>query len=233
MRNGVNGMPHRGIFTASPVGLRTAVTTATIRRRLKAHSTISNHEDDMKILLRDVRLAFPNLWKATAPKGGGEVAFSASFLLLPNHKQIPEIKKAMLSLATEKWGAKGAATYKALESSDKLALHNGDSKSEYEGFEGNLYVSTRSRVRPSVFDGQRQELTEADGKPYSGCYVNASIELWAQDNSYGKRINAQLRGVQFLRDGDAFAGGGKAADAEEFDDLGVPDDTSGNDDLAA
>ena len=102
-------------------------------------------------------------------------------------------------------------------------MHDGDSKAEYEGFEGNFFISSRAKVRPSVFDGQRQELTQADGKPYSGCYVNASIELWAQDNSFGKRINAQLRGVQFLRDGDAFAGGGQPADADEFDELGVAD----------
>jgi hypothetical protein len=48
--------------------------------------------------------------------------------------------------------------------------------------------------------------------------VNASIELWCQDNNYGKRINASLRGVQFLKDGEAFAGGG-VANADEFDDL--------------
>ena len=53
----------------------------------------------MKILLRDVRLAFPNLWKATAPKGGGEMAFSASFLLAPTHKQIRELETAMKALA--------------------------------------------------------------------------------------------------------------------------------------
>jgi len=183
----------------------------------------------MKLLLRDVRLAFPNLWKATAPKGGGEEAFSASFLLTADHKQLPEIKKALAAVASEKWGAKSVAVYKALEAADKTCLHNGDSKAEYDGFEGNLYISSRAKIRPSVFDGQRSPLTEADGKPYSGCYVNASIELWAQDNSYGKRINAQLRGVQFLRDGDAFAGGGKAADADEFDKIGAPD----GDDLAA
>ena len=177
----------------------------------------------MRILLKDVRLAFPNLWKASAPKGGGEEAFSASFILPKTHKQLPEIRKALSELAIEKWGAKGLATYKTLESTGKTCLHDGDSKAEYEGFEGNFFISSRAKVRPSVFDGQRQELTQADGKPYSGCYVNASIELWAQDNSFGKRINAQLRGVQFLRDGDAFAGGGQPADADEFDELGVAD----------
>lgn len=33
------------------------------------------------------------------------------------------------------------------------------------------------------------------------------VEFWAQDNNYGKRVNATLLGVQFVRDGAAFAGG--------------------------
>jgi hypothetical protein len=178
----------------------------------------------VRILLRDVRLAFPNLWKASAPKGGGEEAFSASFLMPKNHKQIAEVQAAFKTLAKDKWATKGESVYKTLEATGKTCLHNGDTKSDYEGFEGNLYISARSKIRPSVFDQQRQELTQADGKPYSGCYVNASIELWAQDNNFGKRINAQLRGVQFLRDGDAFAGGGSAADADEFDEIGVSEE---------
>ena len=77
---------------------------------------------------------------------------------------------------------------------------------------------TRAQGRPLVIDADKSPLTEQDGKPYSGCYVNASIELWAQDNNYGKRVNASLSGVQFFRDGDAFAGG-RAADVDDFDDV--------------
>lgn len=178
----------------------------------------------MRVMLRDVRLAFPSLWKATAPKGptGGEPAFSGSFLIPPSHKQLAEFKTNMKAVAKEKWGAKADTIYKAMEAADKLCLHNGDAKTEYEGFEGNLFVSARAKMRPTIFDQQRQELSEADGKPYSGCYVNVSLELWAQDNGYGKRINAQLRGVQFLRDGDAFAGGSRPADADEFDEISAP-----------
>ena len=64
----------------------------------------------------------------------------------------------------------------------------------------------------------RSPLTEADGVIYAGCYVNASIEFWAQDNNFGKRINAQLRGVQFNGDGDAFSAG-RPADADEFEEV--------------
>uniref|UniRef100_T1HEF4 Uncharacterized protein n=2 Tax=cellular organisms TaxID=131567 RepID=T1HEF4_RHOPR len=38
------------------------------------------------------------------------------------------------------------------------------------------------------------------------------------DNNFGKRINASLGGVQFLRDGDAFAGGGVAT-PDDFENM--------------
>lgn len=170
----------------------------------------------MKILMRDVRLAFPSLWKPSAPKAGGEAAFSASFLFPKTHPQYAELQDVIRKVASEKWADKAPGILKAMVASDKLCLHNGDAKEAYEGFSGMLYISARSKVRPTVIDQRRADLVEADGKPYSGCYVNAQLELWAQDNSYGKRINAQLRGVQFLRDGDAFAGGSRPADADEF-----------------
>jgi hypothetical protein len=81
-----------------------------------------------------------------------------------------------------------------------------------------MFVSSRNKTRPLVIDRDKSPLTAQDGRPYAGCFVHASIELWAQDNAYGKRINASLRGVQFFKDGDAFAGGGAASD-DEFDDI--------------
>jgi hypothetical protein len=82
-----------------------------------------------------------------------------------------------------------------------------------------MYVSAASKTRPLVLDSNKTPLTDEDGKPYGGCYVNASIEIWAQDNQFGKRINAQLRGIQFVKDGDAFGGGGSPASADEFEEL--------------
>ena len=42
-----------------------------------------------------------------------------------------------------------------------------------------LFVSARNALRPLVVDVDKSPLTAQDGKPYSGCYVNASLELWA------------------------------------------------------
>ena len=174
----------------------------------------------MRILIKNARLAFPNLFQPRAGQDGGEAKFGASLILAPDNPAIKELNAAFIKIAKEKWADKGETILKGLRAQDRLCLHDGATKSQYQGFEGNMYVSASSKLRPSVFDRNRTPLAPEDGKPYSGCYVNASIELWAQDSSsYGKRINAQLRGVQFVADGDAFAAGASASE-NEFEDLG-------------
>jgi len=63
-------------------------------------------------------------------------------------------------------------------------------------------------------------LTENDNRIYAGCYVNAIVVLWAQNNNYGKRINANLLGVQFVADGSPFGDGGTSAGVDDFDAFG-------------
>lgn len=172
----------------------------------------------MKLKLSNVRLAFPALFEAKTVNGEGKPAFSAVFLIEADSPQIKAINQAIEAVAKDKWGAKADAYLKQMRAADKLCLHDGDLKSAYDGFAGMLFISARSATRPLVLDADKTPLTEKDGKPYAGCYVNASIELWPQDNNYGKRVNASLRGVQFARDGDAFAGSAPASE-DEFDDV--------------
>lgn len=173
----------------------------------------------MKITLKNVRLAFPALFEAKTVAGEGDPAFSAAFILPADHPQIAEVNAAIEAVAKEKWGAKAPAVLKELRAKDRVALHDGDTKVQYEGFEGNFYISARSKVRPLVANRDKSVLTESDGVVYAGCYVYATIELWAQDNNYGKRINAQVKTVQFFRDGDAFSGGGQGGTEEDLEDL--------------
>jgi hypothetical protein len=172
----------------------------------------------MKIKLANVRLAFPELFEAKQVNGEGKPAFSASFLLEKGDKQNAAIEAAINEVAKAKWGAKADQILKQMKAGDKTALHDGDLKSQYAGFEGMNFVSARNPVRPLVIDRDKSPLAESDGKPYAGCYVNVSLELWAQDNNFGKRINASLGGVQFVKDGDRFAGG-SSADESDFDEL--------------
>lgn len=177
----------------------------------------------MKLKLKNVRLAFPVLFEAKTVNGEGEPAFSASFLMPPDHPSVADINAAVEEIGKGKWGAKWPSIKKELAAKDKLPIHDGDLKERYAGFAGNVYVNARSKVRPGVFDRDTSTLQASDGKPYAGCYVVGSIELYAQDNNYGKRVNATLRGVQFLKDGEAFSGGAPAG-ADEFEDLGVDEE---------
>ena len=56
-----------------------------------------------------------------------------------------------------------------------------------------------------------QELTR---KMYGGCYVNAAVKPWAQDNKFGRAIRCDLIAVQFLADGTPFGEG--AADVSSM-----------------
>jgi len=176
----------------------------------------------MKIKLNAVRLSFPQLFEAKTVNGEGKPAFSAAFLISPKDPQIAMLNTAITTVAAEKWGAKADAILKTIRAADKTCLHSGDLKSNYDGFEGMMYVSARNPLKPYVVDLNKTPLVAEDGRPYAGCYVNAVLELWTQDNNYGKRINATLMGVQFYKDGESFVGGG-VADDSDFDDLSSED----------
>jgi len=176
-----------------------------------------------QVTLKNVRLAFPQLWEAKQVNGEGKPAFSAAFLLSEDDPQVDAINEAIDEVGTEKWGAKAKTVLAALRGKDAVAIHNGDTKGQYEGFEGNYFVSARSYTQVLVVDRNRTQLAQSSGKPYAGCYVDANVEFWAQDNQWGKRINATLRWVQFRKDGDAFAAA-PPADVDEIEDLSVEDE---------
>ena len=168
-----------------------------------------------KIKLQNVRLSFPSLFRK-AVFSGEETKFEATFLLDKNEhaSKISEIEAAIADLTKEK--LKGVKL-----KADKICLKDGDDI-DYAGYNGCMSIKGSNNKRPMVLDRDRSPLTEDDNKLYAGCYVNAVLELWAQDNQYGKRINANLLGVQFFKDGEPFADG-VTASADDFDVL-EPDD---------
>lgn len=182
----------------------------------------------MKHTFNDAYISFPNIFTAKANDEGKE-QFSAAFLFAPDHKGIPALEAVIEEVGKAKWGAKWPTIKKEMSAGGKLLVHNGDSKASLAGYEGRLFFNAYNTVRPTVVDRDRTPLTAADGKPYSGSRVNVIIDVWAQDNKFGKRINAQLQGVQFFKDSEAFSGGGTSADATDFEEIA---DGADADDLA-
>lgn len=167
-----------------------------------------------KIKVARTRLSFPSLFR-TAKFGEEDTGkYEATFILdkVKHAKEIEQIKTAMQEMIKEG---------KAKIPSDKLCLKDGDESGRPE-FEGAYTLKASTKKRPVVIGKDRAPLTEEDNVMYAGCYVNAIFSLWRQDNQFGKRINAQLDGLQFAAEGEAFGDAGITAD--EFDVFGPAED---------
>lgn len=168
-----------------------------------------------KIKMQAVRLSFPSLFN-TAKFGGEDTGkYEATFVLdkVEHAEVIAGIKAQIDRLMKEE--------LKSKVPSDKLCLKDGDEMGRPE-FEGKYTIKASTKKRPLVINRDKSPITESDNVIYAGCYVNAIVSLWAQNNNYGKRINAQLDGVQFCRDGEAFGDG--AVSVNEFDAFGSESD---------
>ncbi len=160
------------------------------------------------IKLKNVRLSFPSLFRKASFQGV-ETKYEATFLLdkTEHRETIDAISKAIAEMLKEN---------KTKLSPDKICLKDGDDV-EYEGYAGTMTLKASNKNRPLVIGRDRSPLTEDDNVVYSGCYVDAVVNLWFQDNGFGKRINASLEGVQFRGDGTPFGDGSAKASVSDFD----------------
>ena len=164
------------------------------------------------------RLSFEHIFNPSAGPNGGAEKFSAALILEgKNNPQLPKIRKAINDVAEAQWGSRAKAELAKLQSQDRIFLRDGDNSGRAE-YAGHWYFNASNKTRPLVVDVDKTPLTEADGKPYSGYYVNMLIEVWAMQNEFGKRICASLKGVQFVRDGDAFTNK-RPATVDDFEDV--------------
>lgn len=163
----------------------------------------------MKVKLQNVRLSFPSLFRK-AVFNGEETKYEAT-LLIDKETQDELYQKLKSGIAEKiKTDLKGAKL-----PADKLCLKDGD-EIDYDGYAGHWSVKASNNKRPMVIDKDKTPLTQDDDRIYAGCYVNVILELWAMDNQWGKRINANLLGVQFAKDGQPFADG-VSASVDDFD----------------
>lgn len=165
------------------------------------------------LMIKNARLSFPSLYSKSV-FDGKEGKYEATFLFPKTDTATYDA--IMAAIETCK------SDSKIKVSTSKLFIKDGDEVFEekgYDGYEGMWAVKASNNKRPTVIDRERSPILEEDDIIYAGCYVNALINCWAQNNNFGKRINANLLGVQFVKEGDTFGDGAKVADAGEFDEL--------------
>ena len=168
--------------------------------------------DPAIIKLKNVRLSFPHLFTAHSMEEGKEPQFSATFLLdsVKDAAVIKQIETTIDRVALD--------FFKKKVPLKKRGLRDGNEKPELEGYgDGVMFITATCRTRPPVVNLDLSPIAEADGIIYPGCFVNATIRLFAWEHKTGGRgVSAGLRAVQFYKDGDSF-GAGQVNVEDEFD----------------
>ena len=185
-----------------------------------------------KIVLRNVRLSYEHIFKATAFDDSQEPKFSATFIIPKDRPDLPAIKKAYFEAGQETFPSdftgkswpKGFTC--SLKDADVETNSTGEILSEKnEVYKGCYILEANSTRRPITLNRNKSAVTEEDGIIYSGCYVNASLA--AAGYTFGKvkkGVKCYLNGVQFVKDGERF-GTDASADFDALD--GDEDDFMG------
>lgn len=169
------------------------------------------------IQLTNVRLSFPTLITPRSAVDGGVLKYSADFLL-PAADMQPFMTQAGV-IAQAKWGEHAGNVLQMITGERKLRCYGQGSEridkktfKPYVGYEGLYYISANSDKPAIMVDATGKPIDAANTmatqqmtrKLYGGCYVNAAVRPWVQDNKHGRAIRCELIAIQFLRDGEAF-----------------------------
>jgi len=166
----------------------------------------------VKMMLKNVRLSYANLFEAKENKSG-DLRYSTALLIPKDHPQIDDLIANVNKVGEEKFGKKWETMVKKNGLPVKDADEDGsaDDKPEYEG---QFYINTSSKRRPQVVDRQVQPILD-DSEIFSGCYANVSIAIFAFDVPENKGVSFGLNNVQKVKEGERL-GGAPNAD-EEFE----------------
>jgi hypothetical protein len=149
------------------------------------------------VKLQGVRLSYPHLFELYKYDEKSKPEYSAQFILSKTgHAETLKQIRAMYADMVSKAKCKVLDAY-------EVCLRDGAKKADKKGYgPDTMFIKAKADKKFKLADITGQPVLEDNGKFYAGCYVNAIISFWLQDNSWGKRINCRLLGVQFLRDGE-------------------------------
>lgn len=158
-------------------------------------------ENKVEIMLKDVRCSYPFLFTRAKYKGE-EKSYGSKLILDPANKEhagyLKQINAGIDKLMKD-------ILDKTKLPADKKCLRDGNDY-EAEELQDMWRLSANSNTIPHVFlKGSNTETADniEESGIYPGCFVNAKVHLWASaDNN---RVNCQLIGIQFKRDGESFS----------------------------
>ncbi|MEO0624105.1 MAG: ssDNA-binding protein [Pseudomonadota bacterium] len=158
-------------------------------------------DEDYVAVIDGARLMNENIYKRYRDKKTGKDGKYGAVVLLEKGKHDSLIESLRADIET----VRKAELDKPVAVAN-LCLRDGD-QSGKDPAAGCWELSANSDNQPYLFDKDTpsKRLTSDDPHQcYRGCRVRVKVRFWAQDNEWGKRINAELIGIQFRGDDEAF-----------------------------
>lgn len=167
-----------------------------------------------QIWIKRARLSFPALLMAKESVPGAVPKFSSDFIIDPASPDWGDLMTLVQTVAVEKW-ADQAPQILQMIANDKRSRCYGEGKEKvkttdgsiYAGYDGNMYVGGNNASQPQLIGTDAQALPPTANLNElfnGGNYVSAILNIWAQDNQFGKAIRGNLVAVQFLEKGESF-----------------------------
>ena len=143
------------------------------------------------IELKNCRLSFPHVFEHGSFGGESTGKYEATFLLPKSDE------KTYNAIMAEVEATKG----KTKIPSNKVCVLDGDElDDDYSA--GHWVIRTSNKNRPTLVNRSGTPVTKEDNEVnpmfFGGATVNSFISFWLQNNSYGKRINGNLAGIQYV-----------------------------------
>lgn len=150
-----------------------------------------------RVILKNVEISYPNLFTAVSNENtGGDEQYSVTFKIKKNDVQINNLYQAIDKALEEKYGAE-------VPKMKGTFLRDGD-ESGWKGFEDCFFVAAKNKLKPKIYNKDNQLIYEEDDYPQSNDICDIVIDIWIQDNKFGKRINCWLQGVRLVKEGKRF-----------------------------
>ena len=180
---------------------------------------------DSNLIYVTARVSFPWIVEPQSKvndKGVTVSSYNCDLIVAPNDPGFARFMQVYAALAAEKWKENANAAMQRIQMDRKTRCYGvGEEKvntktfAVHTGYAGNAYISARSSRQPQIIraDGTQVdptnilEIRAVGSKIYGGCYVNAVIKPWLQQNDQGIGVRCDFVAIQFKADGDSFGAG--------------------------
>ena len=182
------------------------------------------------IYFSNVRLSFPHIAQpqeqVNEVTGAKRISYNGELIMPLDHPGLAQFMARYSELALNAWKENAPVVMQMILTDRKLrCFGRGEEKinkktfKPYDGYPGMAYVTVGRDTPPQLIQDNGQPIDPANSmayqqlarKMYGGCYVNAAVKPWVQQNKHGNGIRCDLVALQFAKDGEAFGEG--AADA--------------------